>query len=84
MQEFFCDWLTSRWFLEVYEHDYGTFILKVKLESHEKVKIHNFAPIQLKFCVQEFFYDWLTSRWFLQVYEHDLKDFYFESEIRKS
>ena len=53
-------------------------------ENHGYLKIHSFAPIQLKFCVQEFFYDWLTSRWFLEVYEHDLRDFYFKGEIRKS
>ena len=59
----------------------GTFTLKVKSESHEKLKIYNFAPIQLKICVQEFFCDWLLSRWFLEAYEHDLRDFYFEGEI---
>ena len=76
MQVFFWNWLSSRWFFEAYEHD-----LKVKSESHEKVKIYNFAPIQLKICVQEFFCDWLSSRWFLEAYEHDLRDFYFEGEI---
>ena len=39
--------------------------MKVKSESHEKVKIHIFPPFGMKICVDEFFCDWLTSSQFL-------------------
>ena len=39
--------------------------MKVKSESHEKVKICSFHLIGMKIGVDEFFYDFLTPRWFL-------------------
>ena len=55
----------------------------MKSENHEKVKIHNFALIQLQICVQEYFFDWLTYKRFSEVYKPDIRDFYSEGEIWK-
>ena len=42
-----------------------TYSIKVKSESHEKVKIRIFPPIGMKIGMDESFCDFLTPRWFL-------------------
>ena len=43
----------------------GTYSMKVKSESHAKVKIHIFPPIRMKIGMDESFCDFLTLRCFL-------------------
>ena len=43
----------------------GSYGMKVKSESHEKVKIHIFPLIGQKIGMDEAFCDFLPPRWFL-------------------
>ena len=57
--------------------------MKVKSESHEKVKNCSFQPIGMKFGEDNFFCDWLSPRWFLGHLEALLWDLKHEGKIRE-